>query len=218
MLGLVEYDAALHLQRDLAGQRSRNEIPDTLLLLEHPPTYTLGSKSEERHFLAAKEWLAARRVAVHHVDRGGAITFHGPGQLVGYPILQLKDRKEIIPYLRKLEEMVIRTLGSFGLQAGREQSQAGQRPATGVWINNEKVAAIGVKLDGNNITSHGFAINVSTDLQYFEKIVPCGLSNRAVTSLDVCLGRPIGMELVQSRVQQAFSEIFDYELDAWNQA
>ncbi|MEN8258561.1 MAG: lipoyl(octanoyl) transferase LipB [Thermodesulfobacteriota bacterium] len=216
-LGLVAYDRALSLQRDLTGQRSRAEIPDTLLLLEHPPTYTLGPKSEDSHFMVSKEWLTRHGVAVRRVDRGGAITFHGPGQLVGYPILQLKERREIVPYLRNLEAMVIQTLGSFGLEGDREQAPSGQRPATGVWVNNEKIAAIGVRLDGNNVTSHGFAINVDTDLHYFDKIVSCGLSNRTATSLNVCLDRPVGMQQVQSKVVQAFAEVFNYELNDGDQ-
>jgi len=203
-LGLVPYADALALQKQLVEERRHDRIGDVLLLVEHPHVLTLGVRADggRSHILAAPEMLASRGVDVHETGRGGDITYHGPGQLVGYPIIDLKpDRCDVHRYVRDLEEVLIRVAGDYGL--------AGERVAglTGVWIGGEKVAAIGVRI-ARWITSHGFALNVTTDLDYFSLIVPCGISDRGVTSLSQLVGRPLDRRDVEDRVVQRFSEVF----------
>ncbi len=212
-LGLVEYTEALHIQKELATKRSRNEIPNTLLLLEHPPTYTLGPKSDDQHFFVPADWIENKQVAVHRVDRGGGITFHGPGQLVGYPVLKLgKGNREIVRYIRNLEDMLIMALRSFGIQGDKRQDRLTERPVTGVWIENEKIGAIGIKVDVNMVTHHGFALNVNIDLRYFEKIIPCGIRDHSVTSMSRLLGHVVPMEQARHHVMKAFGAVFNFEL------
>jgi lipoyl(octanoyl) transferase len=203
-LGLVPYADALALQRQLVEERRHGRIGDVLLLVEHPHVLTLGVRGDggRSHILAAPEALAARGVDVHETGRGGDITYHGPGQIVGYPIIDLKpDRCDVHRYVRDLEEVLIRVAGDYGLR--------GERVAglTGVWIGGEKIAAIGVRI-ARWVTSHGFALNVATDLDYFKLIVPCGIADRGVTSLSQLTGRTVDRREVEDRVIQRFSEVF----------
>jgi lipoyl(octanoyl) transferase len=207
-LGRVPYADALALQRQLVEERRAGRVGDLLLLVEHPHVLTLGVKGDggRSHILASADTLAARGVEVHEAGRGGDITYHGPGQVVGYPILDLKpDRSDVHRYVRDLEEVLIRTAADFGVDAGRVEG------LTGVWSGwdrRAKLAAIGVRIS-RWITSHGFALNVSPDLSFFDLIVPCGLSDRDVTSLarQGCTATP---EQVEERVATRFAEVFGY--------
>ena len=203
-LGRVPYADALALQQQLVQARRRGQIGDVLLLVEHPHVLTLGVRGDggRAHILAAPDVLASRGVDVHETGRGGDITYHGPGQIVGYPIIDLKpDRCDVHRYVRDLEEVLIRVAADYGLTGGRVAG------LTGVWIGGEKVAAIGVRI-ARWITSHGFALNVTTDLDYFNLIVPCGISDRGVTSLSKLVGRSLDRREVEDRVVQRFSEVF----------
>jgi lipoyl(octanoyl) transferase len=204
-LGLVPYGEALALQRALVEDRRANRIPDTLLLVEHPHVLTLGVRGDggRSHILATAEALAARGVEIHETGRGGDITYHGPGQVVGYPILDLKpDRCDVHRYVRDLEDVLIRTASDYGVAAERVDG------LTGVWVGREKLAAIGVRL-ARWITSHGFALNVTTDLDYFALIVPCGIADRGVTSLAGLTGRPIDPVAVGDQIVGHFSKVFN---------
>lgn len=199
-LGLVDYEAALDLQRDLVEQRKQGLIPDQLLLLEHPDVITLGvrARSDRSHVLATPEALEAEGVPVFETGRGGDVTYHGPGQLVGYPIFDLKpDRCDVHKYVRDLEETLIRAVADFGIRARRVKG------LTGIWVGpegrEEKLAAIGVRIS-RWVTSHGFALNVNTDLSRFALIVPCGISDRGVTSMQRLLGRTVPMAEVEDAV------------------
>lgn len=208
-LGSMEYRAAWDYQKRLAAQRLLGEIPDTLLLLEHPPTLTLGRGATAEHIVATPEILEAKGVAVIESDRGGDVTYHGPGQLVGYPILNLNappHRPDLHLYLRNIEEALIRTLAAFGIESGRFPGY------TGVWVDDEtkvrlKVAAIGVK-SSRWITQHGFALNVSPDLSHFDLIVPCGIRDYGVTSLSRILGRSVAVDEVVPEVVRSFGDVF----------
>ncbi len=205
-LGLVGYEDSLRLQRELVARRKAGTIPDTLLLLEHPHVYTLGRNAKTENLLISAEQLAARGAQVFEIDRGGDVTYHGPGQLVGYPILDLANhRRDIAWYMRCLEEVLIEVAGEYGIQAGR---LAG---APGVWVGNDKLVAMGVHIS-RWVTSHGFAFNVNTDLSYFDWIIPCGLRDKGVTSLQKLLGRPVEMEEVVERVARQFGRVFEVEM------
>ncbi len=205
-LGLVDYASALEVQRERVAQRKAGSIPDTLLLLEHPHVYTLGRNAGQENMLVSEEFLASRGAQVFHTDRGGDVTYHGPGQLVGYPILDLtQHRRDISWYMRSLEEVLKRTARDSGIEAGRSEG------AAGVWVGNDKLVAMGVHLS-RWITSHGFALNVNTDLRYFDWIVPCGLHGKGVTSLAKLLGRPVEMEEVEQRVVEHFGVVFGFEV------
>lgn len=205
-LGLLDYAAALEVQKEKVARRKAGEIPDTLLLLEHPHVYTLGRNARQENVLVSADWLAARGVEVFHTDRGGDVTYHGPGQLVGYPILDLtQHRRDISWYMRSLEEVFIRTAREYGVDAGHSPGCAG------VWVGNDKLVAMGVHLS-RWITSHGFAFNVNTDLQYFRWIVPCGLRDKGVTSLAKLLGRAVNMDAVADRVVEHFGTVFGVEV------
>lgn len=208
-LGLVDYQAGLDLQRELVEQRKRGEIADQLLLLEHPDVITLGVKTrnDRSHILESDEALAERGVAVFEAGRGGDVTFHGPGQLVGYPIIDLKpDRCDVHRYVRDLEEALIRAVGTFGIAAGRVDG------LTGIWVGTtgreDKLAAIGVRIS-RWVTSHGFALNVNTDLSRFGLIVPCGITDRGVTSMERLLGRTLPMDEVTNAVISGFFSVFN---------
>ena len=208
-LGLIGYQQALDLQRDLVEQRKRGEIPDQLLLLEHPDVITLGVKTrgDRSHVLESQASLAAKGVSLFETGRGGDVTYHGPGQLVGYPIIDLKpDRCDVHRYVRDLEDVLIETVSGFGISAGR---LAG---LTGIWVGPDndqaKLAAIGVRIS-RWVTSHGFALNVSTDLSRFGLIVPCGITGKGVTSMEVLLGRRVSMDEVADAVERAFAAAFD---------
>jgi lipoyl(octanoyl) transferase len=203
-LGLVPYAEALALQKQLVEERRHGRIGDVLLLVEHPHVLTLGVRGDggRSHILAAPEILESRGVEVHETGRGGDITYHGPGQVVGYPIIDLKpDRCDVHRYVRDIEDVLIRVAADYGVTA---QRVAG---LTGVWVGGEKVAAIGVRI-ARWITSHGFALNVTTDLDYFNLIVPCGIADRGVTSLSKLLGRSVDRREVEDRVVQRFTEVF----------
>ena len=205
-LGLVPYAEALALQRSLVDERRAGHIGDTLLLLEHPHVITLGVRGDggRSHLLASSETLAARGVEVHETGRGGDITYHGPGQLVGYPIIDLKpDRCDVHRYVRDLEGVLIRTASDYGIDAGRVEG------LTGVWVGNEKLAAIGVRI-ARWITSHGFALNVTSDLDFFKLIVPCGIADRGVTSLSRLVGRPIDIAEVATRTAEHFTNALGF--------
>jgi lipoyl(octanoyl) transferase len=206
-LGTVPYREALELQAQLVKQRRAGEIPDTLLLLEHPHVITLGSGWHPENILATPEERAARGIELFETGRGGDVTYHGPGQLVGYPILDLKpDRCDLHAYLRDLEEVLIRTLGDFGLRAGRAEG------LTGAWAGDAKLAAIGVRVSSGWITSHGFALNVTTDLSFFGTIVPCGIRDHGVASMLSVLGEPVAMREVERAVVSRFCEVFGRRL------
>ena len=203
--GPVGYREALELQAALVERRRRDAIPDTLLLLQHPHVITLGSGGGRGHILLPPGELAARGIEVHEAGRGGDVTYHGPGQLVGYPILDLKpDRRDLHAYLRSLEEVLIATLRTFGVEGERDGS------ATGVWAGGAKVAAIGIRVSAGWITSHGFALNANTDLSYFDAIVPCGLRGRPVTSLTRLLRREVTPAAVAPAVVAAMAAEFGY--------
>lgn len=207
-LGRVEYGGALELQQRLVEQRKRGEIPDQLLLLEHPDVITLGVKTRNdlSHVLETPETLAANGVALFEAGRGGDVTYHGPGQLVGYPILDLKpDRCDVHRYVRDLEEVLIRAVGEFGIDAGRISG------LTGIWTGQDKLAAIGVRIS-RWVTSHGFALNVNTNLSRFGLIVPCGITDKGVTSMERLLGQPVPMVEVEHAVMRAFQSVFAVEL------
>lgn len=204
-LGRIDYNAAWALQKELAAQRALDAIPDTLLLLEHPHTYTFGSRGRRahEHLLVPRAELEAQGIDVLDVDRGGDVTYHGPGQIVGYPILRLaRYDLDAVQYMRALEQTLIAVVMSYGLAARRV------RHLTGVWVGGDKLAAIGTKVDVNGITQHGFALNVTTDLSYFGKIVPCGIRDRGVGSITSALGRDVAIDEVSDRIVAAFGEVF----------
>jgi lipoyl(octanoyl) transferase len=204
-LGLVRYADALDLQKRLVDERKAGRIPDQLLLLQHPPVITLGVKArgDRSHVLATPDALVRAGVDFFETGRGGDVTYHGPGQLVGYPIIDLRpDRCDVHRYVRDLEEVMIAMAGAFGVSAGRVPG------LTGAWVGDRKLAAIGVRI-ARWVTSHGFAFNVATDLDHFKLIVPCGISDKGVTSLDVLAGRTIPMADVEEAAAAAFSRVFD---------
>jgi lipoyl(octanoyl) transferase len=200
--GLLPYAEAWDLQGELVTLRKRDEIPDTLLLLEHPPVFTVGRAARDASNLGAGEaYLRSLGAEVFWSDRGGDATFHGPGQLVGYPILRLRDR-DTHGYLRRLEGIIIGALGDYGLEGWHHPDY------TGVWVGERKISAIGVKFSSGWITSHGFALNVSTDLSWFDRITPCGIREYGVTSLVRELGRGVPMADVEQKVVERFREKF----------
>jgi lipoyl(octanoyl) transferase len=201
--GLVRYADALEMQAELVKQRRAGEIPDTLLLLQHPHVITLGSGAHDDNVLVSAEERAARGIELFDTGRGGDVTYHGPGQLVGYPILDLKpDRCDLHRYLRDLEEVLIRVLAEFGLTGGRKEG------LTGAWVDDRKLAAIGVRVSSGWITSHGFALNVSTDLSFFGAIVPCGITQYGVGSIAGELGREVTMAEVEAATVRCFEREF----------
>ena len=209
----MPYDEALEMQRTLVQQRQAGAIPDTLLLLEHPHVLTLGVRKGggRTNILAAPQRLEALGVEVREAGRGGDVTYHGPGQLVGYPIVDLRpDRQDVHRYVRDVEEVLIRCCADFGIAAERLEG------FTGAWVPHpvkglEKVAAIGVRIS-RWVTSHGFALNVSTDLAFFDLIVPCGISDRGVTSMARLVDRPIPMTAVEESIVHHFGSVFAREL------
>jgi lipoyl(octanoyl) transferase len=190
---------------DLADRRADGNIPDTLILLEHPLVFTAGKRWEPGHLLFAEEELQRIGAEVHHVDRGGSVTFHGPGQLVGYPVVDLGPEPDVIAYVRNVEEVVIRACADLGVDAGRSQGY------TGVWAGERKVCAIGVRVQ-RNVTLHGFALNCATDLAWFGAIVPCGIADRGVTSLTELTGRDITVDEAIPVVAHRFEEVFGTRL------
>ena len=220
-LGQIEYGQALEFQKELVTKRTANEIPDTLLLLEHPPTYTLGVDGHRDHLLINNEEMTRLKIAYHEVDRGGSIIYHSPGQLVVYPILKLgKVCYNYHDYIKMLESVIIRTLSFFKIRAFRQQGQRGvwvfsgnlaTQPSRQRHLDSSvaKISAIGVKVDRNNVTSHGFSINVNPRLEYFDLIVPGGVKDCHITSLRHVLNKPIEISAVIEPVIQSFCEIFE---------
>jgi lipoyl(octanoyl) transferase len=205
-LGIVDYRRACELQKFKVAERKAGSIPDTLLLLQHPHVYTLGRNARAEHLLIHPSRLEAIGAELFETDRGGDITYHGPGQLVGYPIFDLKQhRRDVAWYMRSLEEVFIGVAAEFGIQAGRIPS------LTGVWVENSKLVAMGVHIS-RWITSHGFALNVQTDLRYFDWIVPCGISNKGVTSLEKLLRRRVTVEEAIHRVIAHFGRVFGMDM------
>jgi lipoyl(octanoyl) transferase len=203
-LGRVAYADAVELQERLVAARRAARAVDSLLLLEHPPVITLGRGSDRSHLLADGEELHARGIEIHECGRGGDVTYHGPGQLVGYPILALRDaRRDAHGYLRDLEEALLRTAADFGVHAERISG------LTGIWVGRRKLAAIGVRLSTGWITSHGFAFNVGPDLDGFSSIVPCGIRDRGVTSLTELTGRAPCLREVAARAALQLARVFD---------
>jgi lipoate-protein ligase B len=202
--GRIGWREAFEWQQRLVAERKLGLIPDQLLLLEHPHTVTMGRNGHEANVLAGPELMARAGIEYHATDRGGDVTYHGPGQLVGYPILDLREwKRDVGEYVRALEQVIIDTLADFGVQAGRIPK------LTGVWVDGRKIAAIGVHLS-RWVTSHGFALNVSTDLSYFQYIVPCGLT-KPVTSLAGC-GVRATLDEVSSTLAEHFGRIFECEM------
>jgi len=206
-LGVVPYAEALDLQRSLVDRRRGGEVPDQLLLLEHPHVITLGSSSRDENILVDEGERARRGIELFETGRGGDVTYHGPGQLVGYPILDLKpDRQDLHRYVRDLEDVLMGVLEPFGIEGWREEG------LTGVWTDHGKVAAIGVRVSSGWISSHGFALNVNTDLGYFDSIVPCGIQGRAVTTMESILGRRQDMAAVRDGVVDQMCRVFGASL------
>lgn len=206
-LGSVDYSAAWSWQRELFLARLEAERPDMLMLLEHPHTYTLGRRAIADDLVYGEAERAALGISMYEVDRGGRATYHGPGQLVGYPILELGDRYDVITYLRKLEDVVIRTAADLGVEARRDPDH------TGVWVGSDKLGAIGVKIT-RGITMHGFALNVTTDLTMFSGIVPCGIQGRWVTSIAAQTGIRHSVKAVGELAANHLADAFDLPL-AW---
>ena len=204
-LGVMEYGAAYQLQKKHHQQRVAGEVEDTLLLLEHPPTITVGKAGSTENILVSPERLDQMGISLYFVDRGGDVTYHGPGQLVGYPILDLSSRGgDLKRYVRDLEEVLIRTLDDFSIKAGRDPRHVG------VWVGQKKIAAIGLSIR-DWVTMHGFALNVSTNLEGFSLIHACGVKDRKTVSMKGLLASQPSMEQVTVRLLQHFSEVFDPE-------
>jgi lipoate-protein ligase B len=205
--GLVPYADAYELMHSLAEQRATGEIPDTLILLEHPPVYTAGRRSDPTHLVWTQSQMESLGAELHHVDRGGSVTFHGPGQLVGYPIVDLGPKPDVMKHLRMLEEVVIRASRDVGVELHRDTDQ------TGVWSGPKKVCAIGVKVTHARVTLHGFAVNCTTDLAWFDAIVPCGLADRGVTTLSELAAREVTVEEMTPLVTRHFERVFGVRLE-----
>jgi len=206
--GLVPYAEANAAMHELAEARLRGEGQDTLILLEHPPVYTAGRTSKDDHIVWTEEQIRAAGAELHSIDRGGSLTFHGPGQLVGYPIVDLGSRPQALAYVRKLEEVVIRAAADIGVALHRSDVQ------TGVWSGDRKVCAIGVRLMRMRVSLHGFALNCNNDLSWFDAIVPCGLGHTGVTSMTELAGREVTVEEMAPIVARRFGEVFDIRLQA----
>ena len=202
-LGLCPYGEAWEMQKKLHAERLASQIPDTLILVEHPNVYTLGKNADARHLLASQEYLKKRGIEVYQIDRGGDITYHGPGQLVGYPIFNLKEHKTSIAwYVNSVEEVLIKTLVKFDIRAERIKG------LTGIWLANQKIAAIGMRVT-HWVTMHGFALNVTTDLSLFGGIVPCGLATKGVTRM--CdLNSAVTMDAVKAVIVKEFVAQFGF--------
>lgn len=203
-LGLKDYDSALEMQKELHARAVADASQAFLMLLEHPPVITLGRNANAAHVLFAEAELNKRGFIVRHIDRGGDVTYHGPGQLVGYPIMQLTGaRRDVHAYFRSLEESIIKMLATYGIEAGRIEG------LTGVWVGKEKVCAMGVAIK-RWTTYHGFALNVQPDLTHFRYITPCGISDKGVTSMSKILGRKLDMAEVSGRVVKELAKEFAF--------
>lgn len=204
---MVDYAKTHRLQRELQQKRIADEIDDCVLLLEHPPVLTLGRSSKPQHVLASDDLLRARGISLHEVGRGGDVTYHGPGQLVAYPIIDLKpDRKDVRKYVWSLEETMIRTCADFGLPAGRIAG------LNGAWIGEGKVGAVGVRIS-RWVTMHGLALNADSDLDHFALIVPCGIADKRVTSISTELARHVGVEQIVEPLAHHFAELYQTRVE-----
>jgi len=203
-LGFIDYKEAWDLQHEIHTKRVAGEVEDTFFLLEHPNTYTLGKTAHKENLKGSEEYLKVNNISVYDIDRGGDITYHGPGQIVGYPIIDLNNwSKDTHKYLRALEEVIIKTCSEYGLNCERNPKH------TGVWIGDKKIAAIGIKVS-RWITMHGFAFNVNTDLNLFNGIIPCGIQDKSVTSLSKELKSEISIQEVKNILLNNFSDVFNY--------
>ena len=202
--GRVPYSAAYGAMHDLAAKRAAGEIPDVLILLEHPPVFTAGRRTDPAHLLLARQDIERLGAELHEVDRGGSVTFHGPGQLVGYPIVDLGPAPDVVGYLRNVEEAIIRAGSDLGVTLGRNRD-------TGVWAGDRKACAIGVRVS-RGVTLHGFALNCTTDLSWYGAIVPCGLEDRGVTSMTDVAGSEITVDQALPVVAERFAEVFDMSM------
>jgi lipoate-protein ligase B len=203
-LGFIDYKEAWDLQKEVLNLRSSKKVQDILFLLEHPHTYTLGKTADKKNLVSTPNFLSSNKISVYEIDRGGDITYHGPGQIVGYPIIDLNEwEKDTHKFLRALEEVLINTCADYGIKAERNSKY------TGVWINNRKIAAIGIKIS-RWVTMHGFAFNVNTDLNLFKGIIPCGIPDKDVTSLQKELSRRIDISSVKKVITENFRKIFGY--------
>lgn len=210
-LGTVDYAEAHELQKSLQARRIAGEIDDTVLLLEHPPVLTLGRSAKDQHVIAPAEALREHGIQVHEVGRGGDVTYHGPGQLVAYPIIDLKpDRKDVRKYVWSLEETMIRSSADFGVQASRVAG------LNGAWIADRKIGAVGVRIS-RWVTMHGLALNASTKLEHFDLIVPCGIQDKAVTSLSAETGRAISVAELIEPLAAHFAALYDAPVE-WRDA
>ena len=198
-LGNADYQQAWSLQARLARSVGQGQQPNTLLLLEHPPVYTRGRLSRPGHISLTPDQLEAKGISVYDTDRGGQVTYHGPGQLVGYPVVDLREWGGPVKYVRTLERIIIDTLADFDIQGGPEPG------LTGVWVGNAKIAAIGVRIS-RGVAYHGFAINVNTDLSYYDHIVSCGIEDRPLTSMAQLLGEEVELEMVEYSVSYQFGK------------
>jgi len=205
-LGDVDYQKAYDLQLSLVEKVLSGQEPNTLLMLEHPHVYTKGRLSKDSDVLLTEEELAAKGIPVYETDRGGQVTYHGPGQLVVYPIVNLKGWGGPVKYVRSLEQVVIATLTEMGITANCESGN------TGVWTSQGKLSAIGVKIS-RGIAFHGFALNVNTDLAYYQNIIPCGIADRPVTSMASILGQPVDIELVRYGMVYQFGREFGWRME-----
>lgn len=204
-LGFIGYDKAWNLQKETLKKRVDNEVNDVLYLLEHPHTYTLGKTADKNNLIGSDDYLKEKGISVFDIDRGGDITYHGPGQIVGYPIIHLDNwKKDTHLYLRNLEEVIIRTCEDYGLNCGRREG------FTGAWLSDRKIAAIGIKVS-RWVTMHGFAFNINTDLSLFNGIIPCGITDKEVTSLERELGEKVAISEVKERLLKNFISIFEYD-------
>lgn len=204
-LDFIEYDKAWDLQKEIFKLRTGDEINDTFFLLEHPHTYTLGKTADKKNLISNEAFLNKYGIKIYDIDRGGDITYHGPGQIVGYPIIKLSNWKEDTHlYLRNLEQIIIDVCSDYGLQTGRIDD------LTGVWIEDRKIAAIGIKVS-RWVTMHGFAFNINTDLNLFNGIIPCGITDKKVTSLQHELGKEITINEVKENLVEKFKSAFSYD-------
>lgn len=201
---MIDYQEAWNLQKEVFELRYKNRISDVLFLLEHPHTYTLGKVADKNNLIGSDKYLKENKISVYDIDRGGDITYHGPGQIVGYPIINLNDwEKDTHKYLRALEEIIIRVCKEYGLNSERNSKH------TGVWMGNRKIAAIGIKVS-RWITMHGFAFNANTDLSLFNGIIPCGIVDKDVTSLQKELGHDVDLNQTKELIVKNFTEVLDY--------
>lgn len=203
-LNTIPYEEALDLQKRLVEMRSQETINDTLILLEHPPVFTITRKATLKNVLASPDELKEKGISLCKTNRGGDITYHGPGQLVGYPIMNLKDYgKDLHKYIRSIEEMIIKLLMDYGISAHRDKNHPG------VWVGNEKIAAIGIAVKASWITMHGFSFNINPDLNHYSLIIPCGISDKGVTSLSKVLGKSVSQGDVRQKLIQHYGEVFN---------